>query len=342
MQATTTDIFPSERHYLVNLLRRWGGASTDAVLDPVCQSFYAPNIEGVIGYRVEFGCALVYGDPVCNPDDAPALASAFHRFCEDNNLSIIFLAASKRFAKWAIKNICKSSVEFGNELFLDPQIDPEKRTGTHASLVRRKVKHALKNDVIVHEHLSYDASIEQAIDQVGATWLQGRRGPQIHISNVRLFDDREGKRWFYAQQGDAIVGVIVVNHLQSKEGWLLNHLMITPQAPGGTSELLVVKAIQTLGRENCRYATFGSVLGEDIGEIEGFGRVSSWMAHRIVKLTNRLFHLSGRRTFWEKFHPTSESSYILFSNKSVSIKNLLCLQRALNIKLSPFSRFFCK
>lgn len=335
MQAASSELLISERSYLVNLVRRWGGSSTDAVLDPNCQQFYASNIEGVIGYRVEYGCALSYGDPICHPADAPALATAFHRFCEERNLSVIFLAASKNFSQWALNNICKSSLEFGHELYLDPQKDPETQSGSRGSLVRRKVKQALNEGVHLYEYLSYNERLEQAINQVGLTWLNSRHGPQIHISNVHLFSDREGKRWFYAQQNDAIVGIIVVNRLLSKQGWLLNHLMITPQAPNGTSELLVVKTIQTLAKENCRYATFGSVLGKDIGKIEGLGPISIWMAHRIVKMTNRLFHLEGRRTFWEKFHPYNDSSYILFSHKYVSLKNLMCLQRTLNITLSP-------
>lgn len=331
MQAITH--IGDDRPQLIHLVRRWGGSATDAVLDPVCKTFHAQDIDGVIGYRVEYGCALVYGDPVCAPKDAPHLATAFHRYCQKQKMSFIFLAASKNFSHWALNHVCKSSVEFGQELFLDPHMDPEKISGANGCLVRRKVKHALNENTNIFEYLSFDPTLEQALDQVGRAWLNGRQGPQIYISSVRLFADRIGKRWFYAKQNDTIVGILVINRLQSKQGWLLNHLMVTPNAPNGTSELLVVKTIQALAQEKCHYVTFGSVLGQEVGKITGLGPISTWMANGIVKLANKTFHLDGRRTFWEKFHPHSEPSYILFSQSHVSLKNLLCLQRALNVTL---------
>jgi len=57
----------------VELIKRWGGASSITMMDPICKHFSIPQIDGVIGYRSEFGCAIVYGDPLCNPSDWPQL-----------------------------------------------------------------------------------------------------------------------------------------------------------------------------------------------------------------------------------------------------------------------------
>src|SRR5262245_50974937 len=72
----------NERLQIVEFVRRWGGLATDALLDPQCQYFRTPEIDGFIGYRIECGCAVVFGDPVCAPDDTFQLARAFHKFCQ--------------------------------------------------------------------------------------------------------------------------------------------------------------------------------------------------------------------------------------------------------------------
>ena len=132
----------TERSSIVELIRRWGGLATDALLDSRCQYFRAPHIEGFIGYRMERGCADVYGDPICAPKDILSLAQAFHDFCHTKCHNIIYLTASVTFAKLALSNLCQAIIEYGEEISLDPHFNPKERQGTHASIVRRKLRHA--------------------------------------------------------------------------------------------------------------------------------------------------------------------------------------------------------
>lgn len=330
-QGISLPTLNQEKRQMIELIRRWGGLTSDALLDPNCQFFSIPPLEGIIGYRIENGCAVVFGDPVCAPNDISELTQAFHHHCHALRKNIIYLMASEKFAKWAIQHICKSLVEFGEELYIDPHHNPMEKHGTHASLVRRKVRHAIKEGTTVKEYLSQIPELEQSIDQVGIEWLQSRRGPQIHISRVHLFNDRFGKRWFYAQQGEEIVGVIVLNQLQARQGWHFNHLMIKPNAPHGTQELLVITAIEALKQEGCHFASFGAVPSAELGEIIGIGKMSSWMVRQIFRIIYKLFHLNGLKMFWGKFHPEASRSYLLFSQPSIRFQDLIALMRALNV-----------
>jgi lysylphosphatidylglycerol synthetase-like protein (DUF2156 family) len=319
------------RPRMIEFIRRWGGLTSDALLDPACQLFCIPQVEGVIGHRIEFDCAVVYGDPVCAPGDIPLLVQAFHDFCQTKYKNIIYIAASAKFAQWAIQNVCQALIEYGEEVYLDPHFNPKDRQGTHASLVRRKVRHAQHEEVIVKEYFSPDAKIEHALEQVGAAWLQARRGPQIHISHVYLFTDRIGKRWFYAQQRERIVGVAVINQLQSRQGWHLNHLMFTPDAPHGTPEILVVSVLETLQRENCSFISFGAVPINRLGKIVGLSTLTSWIAQLTYKLAHRIFHLEGHKIFWGKFHPQTQPSYLLLHQSHIGIQEVRSLMRAMNV-----------
>ncbi|CAF23655.1 phosphatidylglycerol lysyltransferase domain-containing protein [Candidatus Protochlamydia amoebophila] len=313
-------------------VRRFGGSCSEAILDPRCQIFTDPFIDGLIGYRLENSRAIVYGDPVCQWEDTPLLIKSFTDFCHrEGYKNIIYVITTEKFCKWAMENVCHASVEFGHELFMDPHDDPRAKTGVNASLVRRKVRHAQKEAVVVEEYIIPNLSLEAQIEEVAQKWLKGRRGPQIYISRVHLFDNRAGKRWFYAKQGEKVTGVVVLNELQSRNGWLINRLMHIPGAANGTPEFLLTTVIDTLAKENCHYVTFGAVTTGQLGKLEGLNSISKYIAELSFKFANRFFHLDGKMKFWEKFDPKNELSYLLFTNPSIRIGDIWALMHALNI-----------
>lgn len=322
-----------DRMRIVELVRRWGGLATDALLDPKCQVFSIPQIEGFIGYRVEYGCAVVYGDPVCESSNALQLAQAFHRFGQEKFRNIIYLTASEKFARWVIPNLCHALIEYGEGIYLDPHSNPKDKQGTHASLVRRKVRHAQNSGVIVREYQSFDAKIEKELEQVGIAWLKARRGPQVHISNIHLFDNRLGKRWFYAQQGEHIIGIVILNRLESRQGWHLNHLMFTPEAAHGTPELLVTSVLEVLQDEDCFFVSFGAVPADDLGEMMGLTPFSAWIARQAYRVATKIFHLKGHKMFWDKFLPETHPSYLLFQQPYIGWREIAALMRAMNVSL---------
>lgn len=316
---------------LLDCVRRLGSFCSDAILESTTSIFQIDGVDGLIGYRRSHSCAVVYGDPICRPSDWEALVSSFHRYCAENRLSVVYIAVTEAFTQWAHPRHCGALAQFGQELTLDPHNNPQKLTGTRASLVRRKVRHATKEGAIAQEYRGGDPLIEAGIEQVRDRWLAARRGLQIHISTARVFDDRSGKRWFYTQQGGQITGVVVLSQLTNHEGWLLNHLMHTSAAAGGTPELLVTTALEALAKEGCHYVTFGTVTTPVLGEIIGLNKVSCWVSRHLYRWIIRVFHLGNRLKFWEKFHPHSTPLYLLFSRDTIRLRELYALTRALNV-----------
>jgi len=321
-----------ERQVVIENIRKWGGPTTDAILDPSCHHFMDPSIEGLIGYQKHAKHAVVWGDPVCAPENQDQLVHTFETFCHNNRLTAVYLIASEQFKNQMLGAKCSVCIQFGEKLSFDPHCNPLDQTGPKASLVRRKVKQALKEEVSVHEYLGDHPQLEKAMEKVGELWLKKRKGPQIHISHVRLFCDRSGKRWFYAKQGENIVGVLSLNQLQAHSGWLMNHLMITPTCPHGTPELLVTSTLQGLAQEGCHFVTCGAIPGQSLTDIEGLNPFSTWMASSIFRIARKFFKLDGKRVFWDKFHPETEKCYLLFK-KSVTPRALIALMRACNVSL---------
>lgn len=318
-------------------VRKWGGSTTDAILDPSCLIFRTPGIDGLIGYRDENKCAIVFGDPVCPPNQIEKLIQSFQEFCTQSDLKIIYLIVSEEFSRLLIQNgYCKTMIEYGEELSLNPHEDPREKEGVHASLVRRKVRHALSEGVTVIEYKPFDEQIENGIILVGKKWLKARKGPQIHFSHVHSFENREGKRWFYAEKEGEIVAVVILNRIEQKQGWLLNHLMFTPEAPHGVPELLIVKVLEVLSKEGCRYVTFGTVPAREIGEIVGLGAFSTYLAKFVYRIARVIYHLDGKKKFWEKFYPQSKKAFLLFKDSHIGLQEIIALKKALNATLRGF------
>lgn len=319
------------RDVIVEWVHRWGGHTViESLIDPTCSIFTIPHLEGFVGYRANRGCAVVFGDPVCAPADREHLVNAFHSFCEEDKKNVLYLVASKEFAYTMQETQGSALVPFGEELFLDPRQDPKNLSGKRGISLRGKLRHAQKNGLSVSEYLGAIPEIEQKIQDVASAWLQHRSGPQIYISPLRLFSERFGKRWFYVHQDGRLFGGLALNYL-SNGGWSLDRVMTVPDAPQGTSELLVVSVMETIAQEGCHFLTVGAINGDRLDYLSGFGKMTTFMTQKIYNGAIKFFNLQGKRKFWEKFYPQSTPAFLVFKKPHIGFYELSGLMRALNV-----------
>ena len=319
-------------------IKRWGCSASIALLDPSCQIFTHPEIDGIIGYHIEKDCAIVFGDPVCPSASSPQLANAFHGFCKEQSKKLIYLTASENFAKWAMKNGCHGLLEVEEELVMDPALYPRK--GSNGRLLHKKMNHAVRADVVIKEFTFHDEKTKNAILEAISQWLKGRKGPQIFLSNVDFFDGGSGKRCFYAEQNGEVVGALLLNRLEAHQGWLLSLLLTVPEAPGGTSEYLVLSVLDKLTEEKCQFFSFGVSAGEQLRDIIGLGKLSTWIARLVFKMAKRVFHLDNRRQFWKKFEPQNKRSFVLFSEPQIGMGEIFAVMKTLNASLLRMNPLF--
>jgi lysylphosphatidylglycerol synthetase-like protein (DUF2156 family) len=329
---------PKARHEsnhdkIFDFVHRWGSSASFALLDSNCQIFTTPHIDGIIGYHTESDCAVVFGDPICAQKKQPELAKAFHKFCVEKKINPIYTMASENFAHWAIGSVSKALLEVTHELVLQPHSHKDPSLGSEGRMLRKKINHALHEGTIISEYKGNNPDLEASLELAEKAWLNNRRGPQIFLANISLFGNREGKRWFYAIKGGDVVGVLLLNRVEARDGWLLNLLFATPQASNGTSELLVSTVLETLRNEQCPFLTFGATPVGELGEIVGLNDFSTWFARKAFRLSKWFFHLDGRRDYWKKFQPKIEPSYILLSKPSVNLGEIRGILRAFHVSV---------
>lgn len=321
---------------VAELVIRYGGPVASGLLDPRVQVFRAPGIDGVIGYRRSWGCAVAIGDPVCAPDDSTRLAEAFRAFCRERGWSTMYAVAGPAFAEQAVARGC-AVVEFGEELILDPRRDPQ--AGGKGRELRKKVSHAKREGASAREYMpgefGRNRALEKEMEDCVAEWLRGRSGPQIYMAGVKLFEAREGRRWFYATAGDRVVGVLAMLRMEARQGYLLEHLLAVPDAPTGTTELLGATGLAALGADGCGFATFGPAPAAHLGAIHNLGKASEAIARRVYDSAASVFHLDARTRYRRKFQiARTEPAYVVCDPARVGVREIVGVLRAFNVSLA--------
>jgi lysylphosphatidylglycerol synthetase-like protein (DUF2156 family) len=324
--SLTTNVL-LDRLTVIEWVRRWGELNTDGILDPNTQYFALPGIQGVIGYRVAMRHAVVFGDPVCAPSDQVELVEQFEQFCQAQRLRSVYIMASRRFMELAIAKFPWAALEFGTKFVLDPN----RCTSSPSALLRKKLRQSARHGVVVREYQGKVPEIERTIEQLALDWIKARRGIQIYLATPNIFDNRLGKRWFYAIHQEQVVGFLVVNQMQACNGWLLNNVMVGAKSPSGLSEILIMSAMAQLAQEKCQRVLVGPAPAKQLGTIIGLHKMTGDVIQWTYRMMTKIFHLEGHEIFWEKFKPESEPAYLVFPK--ITIRGVMAVFRALNISL---------
>jgi lysylphosphatidylglycerol synthetase-like protein (DUF2156 family) len=324
----------NEQRLVAPYIEKWGRAPSIAVMDSVCKIFHMPEVDGIIGYRDEAGCILVFGDPLCNPQDLPRLVESFHKYFIEQKKTITYLFASENFKQWACaQGYIKTALSMGDEIVVDPRVDPLLLRGKHASALRNIYSLLKKTDLHFHEYCGQNNHLEHSMEKLGHDWLEDRKGPQTSLMNVDIFSHRSNKRFFYVQEKDRIIGAIVLNRLDFFHGWTINALFYASDAPKYTSEYIILHTLSVLRQEKCPYFSFGTLPASDLRTIEGLGKTTTFLAPHVFNMSKRLFHLNSRKQFWKKFAPIIKPSYLLLHKKGIGIRDVWGILRAFNVKI---------
>lgn len=306
------------------LFIHYGSAASEAMFDFPCYFFETPECTGTIPYRIEYQCAIIFGEPLCPRDEMAKLTEAFHVYCRSANLNVIYIIVSENFAKWAkAQHYCSVSIEVCEELIFDPQLDPCKKSNR----LRHRVEKATKHGLTVHEYIPFDPNIESALTQIGIEWKQAIKGPNVFLGHLNFFENYAGKRWFYVKDGETITSMIMLSRVEAYKGWLLKFLVTSPNAIHDTSEFLMTSVLNVLRKENCRFLTKGMVPADDLGEISGLGQVSTWVAKKIYPIISKTFKFKKRKEYWLRYNPIIAPSYLLFDHPHIGINEVRALMK---------------
>ncbi len=323
----TSDIMTelTEAEPLDSLIRRLGSPESTILIYSASCVFQIPQVDGAIGYQKIGNCAVVIGDPMCQPENIAELTGAFHRYCQECNLKVVYFLVHEDFAHWSINNGCHTLIQVGEELSINPMTFHKRHK------LQGKVNHASRHGVVVKEYKNHDPALESQIKSTAEAWVKGRHGPQIHLGHIDFFSDAD-HRIFYAQENDRIVGLLLLSPLDSIPGWVVCFHLVVLDAPTGTTECLMCSTFDILASENSHYLCLGIACGSKLGEVRGLSLISKLLAGFIFKVAGSIFRLNARAVYLSKYHPQSAPTFLVSRDK-LSLTELFALKKLLNVKL---------
>lgn len=313
-------------------IQRLGNAASIGLFHPLCKIFKDPSIDGIIGYRLEHNCAVVIGDPVCEPKHSFDLAQSFKAACDTQKHSCIYVMASAPFTSWAVDTLGASAIQIGHEIIIDPTVDTRMLTGMYPHHLRQKYKHAVAHGVSAYEYTTNNFETEQTFNAIARQWLAARTWAQIYVLPLDIFAHRASKRWFYACKDGKIIGFLMLNKIASN-GWVLNgSIMLTQDAPNSTSEFLMMHVLEVLRAEGHSYFSAGATVSTDVERIEGFGRLCRLLINGAMKSARKIFKMQDRQRYWKKFLPRREPSFVMFTSR-FGLKEIRAILRTYNVNM---------
>jgi len=251
--------------------------------------FRSERVPGaVVPYKVVGGTDAVLGEPLA---PLAALEDVTREFIANRSAAgrcVIGFCATEAFARAAV-----SVGGAAAQITAEPELDPasyEPRGGSAKKLrayARRLLRAGVQCVALPRGTKYVPPEFRAAAETLVAAWMDRVRHTRAHLLEIDLWQRAEEKRYyavFDPKAGDQIWSLVVAHPIYGLGGWHLSHLIRHPDAPKGTNELAVLTAIEHLGDEGARYATFGPYPVPHAGEFLGYGRTSE----RIVRFLYRL------------------------------------------------------
>lgn len=301
-----------------------GSAASEAMLDFPCYFFQTPNCTGIIAYRIEFKCAIIIGDPLCPTNELNDLTRAFHKYCHDAHLKVIYITVSEKFARLS-QEYCPILIEICEELIFDPKSDHIK-----SHRLQHRVDKAIQHGLTFHEYIPFNEEIEKSLLEIGVKWREAKKGSSFYLGHLNFFENSVGKRWFYVKDGEHITSMAMLSQLDAQKGWLLKFFFTLPNSFHETSEFLMFSLLTTLKNENCHFLTKGMVPLDSIGEVKGLG-YGSIVLRSIYKIISFFFKFQKHKQYWQRYHPKKVPSYLLFSSPRIGLNEIRALFKTIRM-----------
>jgi len=277
----------------------------------------SPETGGAVAYN-EFGKVwLVSGDPLASAEDLAQVSDSFLRTAAAEGRVVGFMPATEQFAKHS-GELGLRAIKIGSAPYFD--LTTWAPRGDRAKKARAGVNQARRAGVQVTEVTEIDEKLKREAACLCKSWLTTRRSAIRFewLFTVDLFQHKEQKKYFTARDVTGrLVGFLAASPIPARNGWYLEDVLRSKNAPNGTTDLLVVEVLDSLKRSGARLATLGTTLMATEGGADSdvhISRVLSKVAWTVARGFSIFYNFNGVRRFKAKFAPSWwESEYALLS-----------------------------
>jgi ergosteryl-3beta-O-L-aspartate synthase len=291
--AAHMDLQPLEK-----LIANYGDASNTSWLEPKFEIYREPHTGAAVGFVPHQGFAITIGDPLCHESQYAKVIASYIRFIKkEQHLKPLWLLCGH-----AAQEIL--GVKFDWRTFsvaAEQRLDPGNNPAIHDPDLQRKCRHAEKEGVKLHDipiGTPIPDDVKKQVDQRVQDWLHGRKGKQVHLTDVHPWQDTPHRQYHYSTTADGtIAGLVILAQLSPDHGWQIKFSLDFPGAPSGAIELLVLHALKACAASGATTVTFGG------GAMNTF-KVGHNMRGTRVKVLSKAYHMIAN-----ELHLTNKSEF---------------------------------
>ncbi|KAF1346663.1 aspartyl-tRNA synthetase-like protein [Delphinella strobiligena] len=240
------------------LIANYGDASNTSWLEPRTEIWRDEHTGAAVGFVPHQGYAITVGDPLCHISQYTKIISGYLRYIKkERNLKPLWLLCGAD-----TEEILASKLDWRTfSVAAEQRLDPGNNPAVHDHDIRRKIRHAEKEGVKIHdcplgEPPSKD--IKAKIDKRVQDWLANRKGKQVHLTDIHPWQDEEHRVYHYATDKEGtICGLVIMAQLSPEHGWQVKFSLDFPGAPSGAIEHLVMHALKEAAATGATSVTFG-------------------------------------------------------------------------------------
>jgi phosphatidylglycerol lysyltransferase len=286
-----------------------------------------PETEAAIVYN-EFGKVwLVPGDPLASVENLAKVSDYFLQKARAEGRVVGFMPATEQFAKQS-SGLGLRAIRIGSCPYFD--LATWAPRGDRAKKARAGVNQARRAGVHVGEVTEIDERLVRETACLCKSWLTTRRSAIRFewLFTVDLFQHKEKKKYFTARDASGkLVGFLAASPIPARDGWYLEDILRSKNAPNGTTDLLVVEVLNSLKQSGAKLATLGTALMATEGVTDPGIHTSPVLSRAVwfvARCCSIFYNFDGVRRFKAKFAPSWwESEYVLISQNMTAPPRVL-------------------
>ena len=144
---------------------------------PENSHFLAPDVAGLVQYRLVNNVAVVLGDPVCAPETGEQVTQSFLDYCARQHWRVAFYQASPAYLA-TYHALGLRAWKMGEEAILSPQTFTLQ--GSAMANVRTSCRRAERDGVSISWYDGVPPSeVMQQLEHVSSAWLEHKAGEHV-------------------------------------------------------------------------------------------------------------------------------------------------------------------
>lgn len=268
--------------------------------------YFSRCAEGVIPYGIVGTTVIVNGDPVCAPEDFPAVLAEFREFCRKSSHKLVLLSVTDVFLE-EYRRQGFGTVKCGEEARFD--LSGYDIAGKKGAKMRMNINHAARAGVTVREYRPLEArcpEVEQAMRRITKEWLAGKKSGLLSFTMGTVGLERPmDRRYFYAcDKTGRICGYNVYCPYGGGRGYMADITRRSQDAPGGVTETIMYEAFQVFRQEGVESVSLGIAPLSNLIPADGRPNSAEKLLNFVYEHLNSCYGFKDLRRAKENYSPT--------------------------------------